>query len=229
MTRIPGRLAVASLATHRLIVAVPNTGPAEVASNLPRTAAADMLRRLADHLDSPAGRCETARLTGHPCPLHDAPTAPRPADPYEGDLDLDVDALLAGLADHLAAEAAAPTSSTGPDPEGDLDAGTVRDALAFNDDEHDQALATLRDVLLDTSLSRTPDQALAAARIILAAHAQQLAALVEAEHRATRTRYGLNRSTRGLLTGYSNARRTLHTYADHLAAEQARAEEQTAP
>ncbi|MEU0167712.1 AAA family ATPase, partial [Streptomyces iakyrus] len=34
--------------------------------------------------------------------------------------------------------------------------------------------------------------------------ARPLAALVEAEHTETRTRWGLNRSTRGLLTGYSN-------------------------
>ncbi|WP_406334316.1 hypothetical protein OG814_11725 [Streptomyces zaomyceticus] len=206
MTRLPGRVAVASLATHRLIVAVPNTGPAEVASSLPRHVTADMLRRLADHVDSPAGRCETAVATGRPCPIHDAPTAPHP----DG-----LDDALARLAEQLADDVPAPEPSTAPDP--DLDADTVRSALAFNVAEDDRALATLRDVLLDTSLSRTPAQALAAARIILAAHAQQLAALVEAEHHATRTRYGLNRSTRGLLTGYSNARRTLRTYADHLA------------
>ncbi|MFB7452822.1 hypothetical protein [Streptomyces sp. NPDC056194] len=219
MTRIPGRVAVASLATHRLIIAVPNTGPAEVASTLARPVAADMLRRLADHLDSPAGRCETALATDRPCPVHDAPTAPLPAD---------VDDLLAGLDAHLAAEAAAPTSGPGPAPEGDLDADTVRDALAFNDGEHDQALATLRDVLLDTSLSRTPDQALAAARIILAAHAEQLAALIEADYRATRTRWGLTRTSRGLLTGYAGARKLVTAYADQLAEEQARAEEQQA-
>ncbi|NUS13419.1 MAG: hypothetical protein HOY69_18795, partial [Streptomyces sp.] len=57
MTRIPDAVAVASLDTHRLIVAVPNEGPAEVSCNLPRPVAADVLRQLADSLDSEAGRC----------------------------------------------------------------------------------------------------------------------------------------------------------------------------
>ncbi|MER8042571.1 hypothetical protein [Streptomyces sp. NPDC094032] len=218
MTRIPDAITFASLDTHRLIVAVPKHGPAEVASNLPREAAADMLRQLADQLASPAGRCETARVTGRPCPVHDAP-----APATIGDL-LD---QLDQLADQLVAEAIAPEPTPAPVPDGDLDPATVRDALDFNDGEDDPALATLRDVLLDTSLSRTPDQALAAARILLTAHAQQLAALIDAHYRATRTRSGLTRSSRGLLTGYEGARKLVTAYAVRLADEQALAEQAT--
>ncbi|MEV7440720.1 hypothetical protein AB0O22_06150 [Streptomyces sp. NPDC091204] len=44
--------APASLTTHRLIVTLPNQGPADVRSNLPRATAATVLRRLADELDA---------------------------------------------------------------------------------------------------------------------------------------------------------------------------------
>ncbi|QCX77653.1 hypothetical protein C9F11_20090 [Streptomyces sp. YIM 121038] len=132
-------------------------------------------------------------------------TAARPAS---------LDTLLDHVAEHLVADEQ-------PAP---LSADDVRAALAFNADDRDQVLATLRDVLLDTTATRTPEQALAAARIILTAHAQQLAALVEAERDETRTRWGLNRGSRGLLTGYSSARRTIRTYADRLADEQTLAE-----
>ncbi|MGW8783028.1 hypothetical protein ACWGNM_33880 [Streptomyces sp. NPDC055796] len=54
MNRTPDDVTVASLETHRLIVTLPNRGPADVRSNLPRATAAAMLRRLADELD--AGR-----------------------------------------------------------------------------------------------------------------------------------------------------------------------------
>ncbi|QMP84091.1 hypothetical protein HQ601_00001 [Streptomyces phage Alderaan] len=111
--------------------------------------------------------------------------------------------------------------------EGDLDAAAVRDALAFNDDTADQALATLRDVLLDTSLSRTPDQALAAARIVLAAHARQIEALIEAHYRATRAEWGVTRSSRGLLTGYDGARKLVAGYAAGLDRDQTLAEQRT--
>lgn len=120
----------------------------------------------------------------------------------------------------------APTS-TAPAFEGDLDAATVRDALAFNDGEHDQALATLRDVLLDTSLSRTPEQALGAARIVLAAHARQVEALIEAHYRARHTEWGVTRSSRGLLTGYDGARKIVAEYAAGLDRDQALAEQRT--
>jgi hypothetical protein len=203
MTRIPDAVAVASLDTHRLIVAVPNEGPAEVSCNLPRPVAAGILRQLAAALDSPAGRCDTAVVTGRPCPVHDRPAG--------------LDALL----DHVAA-------AMGPDDDEHLadalTADDVRAALDFNGEERDPALATLRDVLLDTTATRTPEQALAAARIILTAHARQVAALVEAHYRATRTRFGLTRSSRGLLTGYEGARKIVTAYADGLADEQALAE-----
>ncbi|MFM9613894.1 hypothetical protein [Streptomyces niveiscabiei] len=161
MTRIPDAVAVASLDTHRLIITVPNDGPAEVACNLPRPVAASVLRQLADGIDSPTAE-EPVQLT--------------------------VD--------------------------------DVRDALAFNVDERDPALATLRDVLLDTTTTRTPEQTLAAARVLFEAHARQIATLVEAHSSDVQTRWGLNRSTRGVLTGYVGARKIVTAYADGLAAEQ---------
>ncbi|MFJ4864536.1 hypothetical protein [Streptomyces sp. NPDC088748] len=48
----PDVVTLASLDTHRLIVTLPNRGPADVRSNLPRATAAAMLRRLADGLDA---------------------------------------------------------------------------------------------------------------------------------------------------------------------------------
>jgi hypothetical protein len=194
MTRIPDAVTVASLDTHRLIVAVPNEGPAEISCNLPRPVAADVLRQLADNLDSPAGRCATAILTGQPCPVHDAPR------PHE-------------------AQQADDRRPTMP-----LDPSDVRAALDFNAGRSDQVLASLRDVLLDVDVPRGPEEALAAARILLDAHARQIAALVEAHYRDTRTRWGLSRSTRGLLTGYEGARKIVTAYADGLADEQALAE-----
>lgn len=104
-----------------------------------------------------------------------------------------------------------------------LTADDVRDALKFNQPDRDPALATLRDVLLDGA-PHTPEQALATARIILTAHAHHLAALVEREHDNTQSRWGLNRGTRGLLTGFSSARRAIQAYANRLADEQALAE-----
>ncbi|MFD6873257.1 MULTISPECIES: hypothetical protein [unclassified Streptomyces] len=50
MTHIPDAVAVASLDTHRLIVTMPNQGPADVRSNLPRPTVAAILRQLADEL-----------------------------------------------------------------------------------------------------------------------------------------------------------------------------------
>lgn len=212
MTRIPDAVAVASLDTHRLIVAVPNEGPAEVSCNLPRPVAAGILRQLAAALDSPAGRCETAVVTGRPCPVHDRPAG--------------LDALL----DHVAAAMAPDDDEHQAADEPDaLTADDVRAALDFNAEEGDPALATLRDVLLDTTATRTPGQALAAARIILTAHARQVAALVEAHHQATRTRWGVTRSSRGLLTGYEGARKIVTAYADGLADEQALAEADATP
>ncbi|MEK9521436.1 hypothetical protein MIU24_18880 [Streptomyces venezuelae] len=226
MTRTPARLAVASLATHRLIVAVPNDGPGEVLSNLPRPVAADMLRRLADRLDSPAGRCETAQRTGKPCPLHDA------LDPAPETVAQAEKAYTQALAEQLAAQlagedTATPAPGPAPDPDGDLDAALVRSSLDFNANATDRALATVRDVLLDTSLSRTPAQALAAGRILLAAHAREIEALIEANYQDTRTRWGLTRSSRHLLTGYENARKLVAAYAAGLDRDQAAAEQHT--
>ncbi|WP_030303705.1 hypothetical protein [Streptomyces katrae] len=50
MTRTPDAVTLASLDTHRLIATLPNQGPADVRSNLPRATAAAVLRRLADEL-----------------------------------------------------------------------------------------------------------------------------------------------------------------------------------
>ncbi|MFB6581101.1 hypothetical protein ACFCYC_27500 [Streptomyces sp. NPDC056402] len=52
MNRTPDDVTLASLDTHRLIVTLPNQGPADVRSNLPRATAAAMLRRLANELDA---------------------------------------------------------------------------------------------------------------------------------------------------------------------------------
>ncbi|MFE1839249.1 hypothetical protein [Streptomyces sviceus] len=202
MPRIPDAVSVASLDTHRLIVAVPNEGPAEISCNLPRPVAADVLRQLADNLDSPAGRCATAILTGQPCPVHDA---------GEGT----VDAFARGMRKVQRDEER---------PAMPLDPSDVRAALDFNAGRADQVLASARDVLLDVDVPRGPEEALAAARILLTAHARQIAALVEAHYSDTRTRWGLTRSTRGLLTGYEGARKIVTAYADGLADEQALAE-----
>jgi hypothetical protein len=232
MTRIPDAVAVASLDTHRLIVAVPNEGPAEITCNLPRPVAASVLRQLADGLDSPAGRCDTALATGRPCPVHDAPASPSEAllaagagaaeAAARGIRKAQRPAGLDALLDHVAAAMADEQQAAEEPPA--LTVDDVRDALAFNAGDRDQVLATLRDVLLDTTATRTPEQALAAARVLLEAHARQVAALVEAHYCATRTRWGLSRSTRGLLTGYEGARKIVTGYADGLADEQALAE-----
>ncbi|MGP3687390.1 hypothetical protein ACTVZO_22255 [Streptomyces sp. IBSNAI002] len=50
MTRIPDDAAAVSLDTHRLIITMPNAGPADVRSNLPRATVAAILRHLADEL-----------------------------------------------------------------------------------------------------------------------------------------------------------------------------------
>jgi hypothetical protein len=232
MTRIPDAVAVASLDTHRLIVAVPNEGPAEITCNLPRPVAASVLRQLADGLDSPAGRCDTAIATGRPCPVHDAPASlsegmlaagRQAAEGFaRGIREAQRPAGLDALLDHVAAAMADEQQAAEEPPA--LTVDDVRDALAFNAGDRDQVLATLRDVLLDTTATRTPEQALAAARVLLEAHARHVAALVEAHYRATRTRWGLSRSTRGLLTGYEGARKIVTGYADGLADEQALAE-----
>ncbi|MFD8151724.1 hypothetical protein ACFV28_13365 [Streptomyces sp. NPDC059720] len=79
MVRIPDAVNVASLDTHALIVTVPYDGPADVASSLPRRAAADVLRQIADQLEQTDNQpCGYRLATGQPCPVHDRATAPRP-------------------------------------------------------------------------------------------------------------------------------------------------------
>lgn len=94
----------------------------------------------------------------------------------------------------------------------------VRAAIAFNRPEREPALETLRDVLLDTA-PRTAEQALAAARLILAAHTRDQAAAVRKHIDAYRDEHGVNRSTRGLITGMGSIRRLLDQRADALDAE----------
>ncbi|MFB6846229.1 hypothetical protein ACFCXS_15390 [Streptomyces sp. NPDC056373] len=94
----------------------------------------------------------------------------------------------------------------------------VRAALAFNLPEPEPTLASLRDILLDTA-PRTPAQALAAARIVLAAHGHELSTVVRKHADDYRAENGVTRGTRGLLTGMHSIRRLLDERADRLAAE----------
>ncbi|MEW1774698.1 hypothetical protein [Streptomyces sp. NPDC086777] len=221
MTRAPDAVAVASLDTHRLIVTVPNEGPADIATNLPRQTAADVLRQLADGLDSPAGLCATARATGRPCPIHDAPAPPsavllarstgqtqRP-DGLDRLLAAVTDQLPADDADRAAAGLAAMATPTGRAVE------ETRRSLDFNADQPSPALASLRDALLDPE-QRTPAAALATAYALLAAHTRELSGLARQHTDATRRQWGVTRSSRGLLTGKDSIRKLLDTVAAHL-------------
>ncbi|MFF7234422.1 hypothetical protein [Streptomyces sioyaensis] len=193
MTRIPDAVAIASLETHRLIVTVPNDGPAEISSNLPGPIAADVLRQIADQLER--HRCGRSLATGEPCPVHDAADAApqRPAG---------LDALL----DHVAASIGS-TEQPATDWVAD-----VRSALAFNENAAHPTVITLRDVLLDDA-PRTPEQALAAALVLLAAHTRELSALARRDADEYRDEHGVNRSTRGLLTGMDHTRKVLDRHA----------------
>ncbi|MFE7782058.1 hypothetical protein [Streptomyces nigrescens] len=200
MTRIPDAVAIASLDTHRLIITVPNDGPAEVSSNLPGPIAADVLRQIADQLER--HRCGRSLATGKPCPVHDATdTAPqRPAG---------LDDLLDAVAAQLPDEEQQPATEWVAD---------VRSALAFNQAAAHPTVITLRDVLLDDA-PRTPEQALAAALVLLAAHTRELSALAGREADDCRDEHGVNRSTRGLLTGMSHTRKLLDRHANGLDAQ----------
>ncbi|MFJ8900010.1 hypothetical protein [Streptomyces sp. NPDC102370] len=94
----------------------------------------------------------------------------------------------------------------------------VRAAITFNLPEREPALETLRDVLLDTA-PRTPEQALTAARLILAAHTRDQATAVRKYINDYSAEHGVNRSTRGLITGMGSIRRLLDQRADALDAE----------
>ncbi|WP_329148780.1 hypothetical protein OIU91_21245 [Streptomyces sp. NBC_01456] len=114
---------------------------------------------------------------------------------------------LDALLDHVAANVETPEQQPAPDW-----VDEVRSALAFNESASHPAVITLRDVLLDDA-PRTPEQALAAALILLAAHTRELARLAEQETEESRERYGVTRSSRGLLTGMSNVRKLLDRHA----------------
>ncbi|MFF9034006.1 hypothetical protein ACF090_00850 [Streptomyces sp. NPDC014892] len=206
MTRIPDAVAVASLDTHRMIVAVPNEGPADIATNLPRQTAADVLRQLADGLDSPAGLCATARATGRPCPIHDAPAPPSAV------------LLATGPAEALARgihQAQRPDGLAAMSTPAERAVDEARQCLAFNAAEPSPALFALRDLLLDTE-ERTPAAALATAYVLFAAHARELSGLARKRYDATTEQHGVNRGTRGLLTGMSSIRKLLDNVADRL-------------
>ncbi|MGW0756150.1 hypothetical protein ACWD1Y_06615 [Streptomyces sp. NPDC002814] len=222
MTRIPDAVAVASLDTHRMIVAVPNEGPADITTNLPRQAAADALRQLAHGLDSPAGLCATARATGRPCPIHNAPAPPSAVLLATGP----AEALARGIRraqhpDGLDRLLAADDADRAADGLGAMTTPAeravdeARQCLAFNVAEQSPALFALRDLLLDTE-ERTPAAALATAYVLLAAHARELSGLARKRYDATTEEHGVNRSTRGLLTGMNSIRKLLDDLADHL-------------
>ncbi|MFE2043215.1 hypothetical protein ACFXAZ_20260 [Streptomyces sp. NPDC059477] len=229
MTRIPDAVAVASLDTHRLIVAVPNEGPADIATNLPRQTAADVLRQLADGLDSPAGLCATARATGRPCPIHDAPAPPSavllatgPAEAlargiHQAQRPDGLDQLLAAVAEQLPADDADRAADGLADMSTPAERAVdeARQCLILNVAEQSPALFALRDLLLDAE-ERTPAAALATAYVLFAAHARELSGLTRKRYDATAEQHGVNRGTRGLLTGMNSIRKLLDDLADHL-------------
>jgi hypothetical protein len=53
VTDTPDSIAVASLKTHRLILTVPNDGPADIVSNMQPAAVANLLRYVADRYAPP--------------------------------------------------------------------------------------------------------------------------------------------------------------------------------
>ncbi|MER5359996.1 hypothetical protein [Streptomyces sp. NPDC002785] len=68
MPKTPDAVAVASLDTHRLIITVPNNGPADVVSNLAPSTVAGILRHLAAQIEG--------RTPAHdPRPAANTPTA----------------------------------------------------------------------------------------------------------------------------------------------------------
>jgi len=96
---------------------------------------------------------------------------------------------------------------------GDL-AEDIRASLAFHKDDTSPSLAALRDALLDQRPDApTPHEALAAAEIILAAYTRELVARVDKHRGDQRALYGLNRSTRGWLTGMHSVSRLLDRHA----------------
>ncbi|MFF2922747.1 hypothetical protein ACFVTP_10140 [Streptomyces celluloflavus] len=116
---------------------------------------------------------------------------------------------LDALLDHITAQLA-PEEPSATDWVAD-----VRAALAFNAAEADTALATLRDVLLDDA-PRTPEQALSAVYVLLAAHTRDLAALARQHADDYRAEHGVNRGTRGQITGMRSVRRMLDEHAVRL-------------
>ncbi|MBK3636917.1 hypothetical protein JHN52_29250, partial [Streptomyces sp. MBT97] len=73
----------------------------------------------------------------------------------------------------------------------------------------------LRDLLL-AGEERTPAAALATAYVLFAAHTRELSAVARKRYDATTEQHGVNRGTRGLLTGMNSVRKLLDDLADHL-------------
>ncbi|MGW6600505.1 hypothetical protein [Streptomyces sp. NPDC055036] len=86
----------------------------------------------------------------------------------------------------------------------------VRQALAFNENAQQSTTVTVRDVLLDTA-HRTPEQALTAAGILLAAHTRDLAAAAHeyTTQREKEMRAAGNRSRTATCTGMRHIVRLL--------------------
>ncbi|MEU4092020.1 hypothetical protein [Streptomyces sp. NPDC026673] len=153
----------------------------------------DVLGRLAGKTPEP-GACAFTLMTGLPCPEHGTPAA-------------DAEAVE---------EQPEPQPAPAEEPRTVADAvSKARQALDFNSGQHSPALSTLRDVLLSGDYG-TPDTALAVAYVILAQHARELARQVADRYDGQRSRFGVTRSTRGLLTGLGSARRLLDEHATAL-------------
>ncbi|MFF9146343.1 hypothetical protein ACF1BN_15930 [Streptomyces sp. NPDC014861] len=83
---IPDRVDVASMRTHRLVLAVALDGTAHLDTRLGPEGTARLLRSTADHLTDRPGECVHDLLTGGaPCPVHHTPPAPA-AEPTDGGL-----------------------------------------------------------------------------------------------------------------------------------------------
>lgn len=108
------------------------------------------------------------------------------------------------------------TTTNQPEPAEDL-AQNLRDAITYSSDTGSPVLAALRDLIASTP-GRSGDE-LAAARVLLAAHARELSALIYSDVLADRERNpdggndGRNHVRRG---GMMTAQQTLDRYADDL-------------
>jgi hypothetical protein len=159
---------------------------------------------------SPAPTALTFPQLAVPCPRCEAP-AGQLCTSHSGTRTRNSDTHQDRTKAHRAAQAAADEHQD----EEQADPADVRDALAFNAAEPSPALATLRDVLLDTA-PHTPHTAYAAARILLAAHARELANRAEQHITDHRIAEPTGRSVRALRTGMGSIRRLITQQAERL-------------